>query len=183
MRRIGHGHGGADRAVEAEADPDAVVVTDAICVAATVSVPPMLVAAPVPSDASVVTVESETATDGAIATPPPAAPPVAVVVIESFAIACSVRLCPLKTEPSASAAWVVSVTRSMATEAPTPEPVAPAVAFADEIVVEVALKVASEAGALTVPVSSAEVFTFATVSPSEPATDTEPAAPEIPSLE
>ena len=136
-----------------------------------------------PIDASVVTVESETATDGAIATPPPAAPPVDVVVIVSVPVACSVRLCPLKTEPSPSAACVASVTRLSATEAPTPEPVVPAVAFAEETVVEVALKVASADGALTEPVSSAVVFTFAIVSASEPATPTDAAAPESASLE
>ena len=151
-------------AVEAAADPDAVVATDAVCVATTVSVPPTVVVPPVPSDASVVTVDSETATEGAIATPPPAAPPVEVVVIVSVLVACSVRLCALKTEPSPSAACVVSVTRLIAAEAPTPEPLTPAVASALETLVEVALKVASADGALTDPVSSADVFTFAIVS-------------------
>ena len=101
----------------------------------------------------------------------------------SVPVACSVRLWPLKTEPSPSAACVESVTRSSATEAPTPEPVAPAVDFAEDVVVEVALKVASADGAPTEPVSSADVFTFAIVSPSEPATHTEAAAPESASLE
>ena len=75
------------------------------------------------------------------------------------------------------------MTRSIATEAPTPEPVVPAVAFADEVVVEVALKVASADGALTRPVSNADVLTFAIVSASEPATPTDAAAPERASLE
>ena len=170
-------------AVEAEAEPEAEVVAEAVCVAATESAPPTVVAAPVPIDAIVVTVESETATDGTIATPPPAAPLTDVVVIVSVPVACSVRLCPVKTEPSASDACVASVTRSSATAAPTPEPVVPAVAFADETVAEVALNVESAAGAVTEPVSSADVFTFAIVSPSEPATPTEAAAPETPSLE
>ena len=75
-------------AVEADAEPDAVVVTEAVWVAVAVSVPPSVAAAPVPSDASVVTVESETATDGTIATPPPAAPVCEVVVIVSVLVAC-----------------------------------------------------------------------------------------------
>jgi hypothetical protein len=70
-----------------------------------------------------------------------------------------------------------------ATAAPTPEPVAPAVAFADDAVVEVAATVTSAAGALTVPEIVARVRTFAIVNPSEPATETEPAAPEMPSLD
>ena len=170
-------------AVEADAEPDAVVVADAVCVAVTVRFPATDVAAPVPIDAVVVTVESDTAIDGATATLPLAAPPVAVVVIVSVPVACTVRLCPEKTEPSASAARVVSVIRSSATAAPMPEPVVPAVAFADETVVEVDFSVASADGELNEPVSSAEVDTFAIVRPSEPATPTEAAAPEMPSLE
>ena len=59
----------------------------------------------------------------------------------------------------------------------------PAVAVADEMLVEVAVKVASAAGALTAPVRNASVWMFAIVSASDPATDTEPAAPESASLE
>ena len=93
-------------AVEAEAEPEAEVVTEAVCVAATVSVPPSVTLVPVPSEASVVTVESETATDGTIATPPPAAPVTEVVVIVSVPVACSFRLCALSVAPVARAACV-----------------------------------------------------------------------------
>jgi hypothetical protein len=170
-------------AVAAVAEPEAVVVTDAVCVAETVSAPPSVAVPPEPIDASVVTVEIDTATDGTIATPPPAAPLVDVVVIVSVLVAVSVRLCALSVAPFAIAARVVSVTRLSATAAPTPEPVVPAVAFAEETVVDVALNVASAVGALRPPESSADVWTFAIVKPNEPAKPTEPAAPEIPSLE
>jgi hypothetical protein len=68
-------------APDAAADPDAVVVAEATCVASSVRFPPMLVAPPVPIFASVVTVENEMATDGAIEAPPPDAPVVETVVI------------------------------------------------------------------------------------------------------
>jgi hypothetical protein len=170
-------------AVEADAEPEAVVVTEAVCVPLTTSAPPSVVNAPVPRDASVVTVESETATDGTIAIPPPAAPLTDVVVIVSVPVACKVKLCALTVEAFPSAACVVSVTRFSATAAPTPEPVVPAVALAEDTVVDVALNVASADGALTEPVSSACVCTFAIVRPSDPATPTDAAAPETPSLE
>ena len=170
-------------AVDADAEPEAEFVTDAVCVAVTVSAPPIDAVAPVPIEASVVTVESETATDGTIATPPPAAPLTEVVVIVSVPVACNVTLCALNVEPPASAACVVSVTRFSATAAPTPEPVVPAVAFADETVVDVALNVTAAPDAPTPPVSNASVCTFAIVNPSEPATPTDAAAPETPSLE
>ena len=50
-----------------------------------------MVNAPVPIDASVVIVESETATEGTIATPPPAAPLTDVVVIVFVVVACNVK--------------------------------------------------------------------------------------------
>jgi len=159
------------------------VVTEAICVADTMRAPPSVVAAPMPIDASVVIVESETATDGTIATPPPAAPLTDVVVIVFVVVACNVKVCALTVEPPASAACVVSVMRFSATAAPTPEPVVPAVAFADETVVDVALNVTAAPDAPTPPVSNASVCTFAIVNPSEPATPTDAAAPETPSLE
>ena len=59
----------------------------------------------------------------------------------------------------------------------------PAVAFAEETVVDVALNVTAGAGPLTPPVSNASVCTFAIVNPSDPATPTDAAAPEMPSLE
>jgi hypothetical protein len=170
-------------AVDADADPEAEVVTDAVCVAETVRSPPIAVVEPVPSEASVVTAEIDNATDGTIATPPPAAPDTDVVTIESVLAARRTRLCALNDEPSANAALVVSVTRFSATAAPTPEPVVPAVAFAEDVVVEVAPKVASALGATTEPDSSASVCTSATVNASEPATDTDAAAPDNASLE
>jgi len=75
------------------------------------------------------------------------------------------------------------VTRFSATAEPTPDPVEPAVPLADETVVEVTLIVASADGDVNEPVSSAFVATLAIVSPSEPATPTDAAAPEMPSLE
>ncbi len=82
----------------------------------------------------------------------------------SVLVACTVRLCALSVAPFATEACVVSVTRSSATAAPTPEPVVPAVAFAEDTVVEVALNVASP-GEVTPPESSASVCTFAIVKP------------------
>jgi len=73
----------------------------------------------------------------------------------------------------------VSVTRFSATEAPTPEPVVPAVALALDVVADVALIVASAAGTLNAPDRVAVVERFAIVSANEPATLTEPAAPEV----
>jgi hypothetical protein len=170
-------------ALLADAEPDAFVVVAAVWFAETTSAPPTVAVLPEPIDAVVVTVESETATDGTIETPPPAAPDCDVVVIEFVLVACTVRLWPENPELFASDALVVSVTRFSATDAPTPEPVVPAVAVADDTVVEVALTVASAAGAVNVPMRVAVVVTFAIVSPSEPATETDAAAPEIPSLE
>lgn len=97
--------------------------------------------------------------------------------------ASRVTSCALNVAPSATEACVRSVTRFSATAAPTPDPVDPAVAFALEAVAEVALKVAFAAGALRVPLRDASVCTFAIVRPSEPATPTDAAAPEIPSLD
>jgi hypothetical protein len=77
----------------------------------------------------------------------------------------------------------VSVTRFSAAEAPTPEPVNPAVAFALEIVPEAAFTVAFAAGDENEPEINAVVATFAIVRPSEPATPTDAAAPDSPSLE
>jgi len=74
-------------AVAAFDDPDAEVVTVAVCVDETTSAPPTEVAPPVPIEASVMTVESETATDGANVTPPPDAPAFEVVVIASVLVA------------------------------------------------------------------------------------------------
>ena len=169
-------------APEAAADPVADVVADAVCVAETTSAPPTVVAEPMPIDASVVIVERITATDGTIATLPPAAPVTDVAVAVSASVACSMRLWPLKTEPSPSAACVVSVTIVSETDAPIPVP-APAVAFDEDVVPAVALNVASPDAFASVPVSVAFVETVAIVSPSEPATEKSAAAPEMPSLE
>jgi hypothetical protein len=127
-------------AVAAADEPDAVSVTDAVCVAKTTSAPPIAEVAPVPIDASVVTFESDTATDGAIETPPPAVPDFDVVVRESFEDAWRERSCAFVNEPFASAAWVESVTRFSATDAPKPAPDTPAVALAWESLTEVALR-------------------------------------------
>jgi hypothetical protein len=71
-----------------------------------------------------------------------------------------------------------------ATAAPTPEPVAPAVAFADESLAEVAFNSTSPPAASTAAAerSRASVLTFAIVNPSEPATETPAAAPDFASL-
>ena len=167
-------------APEPEVDPSAVVVTVAVCAAETSSAPLTIAAAPGPNDASVVTVDSVTATEGAIATLP-AAPVTELVVSVGVLVACSVTSCALSVP--VTAAWVASVTRFSATAAPTPEPVEPAVAFAEEAVADVALTIAFAAGAFTAPERSARVCTFAIVSPSDPATAAEAAAPEIPSLD
>jgi hypothetical protein len=74
-------------AEDPEAEPDALVSADAVCSASTRSAPPMLAGVPTPSDASVTTFDSATATDGTIATPPPAAPVCDVVVIASVLVA------------------------------------------------------------------------------------------------
>ena len=135
-------------AVEAAADPDAVVVTEAVCVAATVSAPPSVVATPVPIDASVVTVESETATDGAIATPPPAAPPVGRGRHRVGARRLQRQVVPVEDGAVAERGLRRvgdEVDRHRGADA---EPVAPAVDFALDVLTEVALKVASVAGAL-----------------------------------
>ena len=71
-----------------------------------------------------------------------------------------------------------------ATAAPTPEPVAPAVALAVESDVDVAIKSASPPIASTAAAdrNRASVFRLAIVRASEPATDTLPAAPDFASL-
>lgn len=88
----------------------------------------------------------------------------------------------MKTEPSPRAALVVSVTRFNDTAAPTPVPVEPAVATADDVVADVALTVASADGEENEPVRCAAVQTFSTVIANDPATPTDAAAPEIASL-
>jgi hypothetical protein len=170
-------------AVAADAEPEAVVVTDAVCVAETASAPPSVVGPPEPIDASVVTVAIVTATDGTIAMPPPAAPLVDAVVSVSVLVAVNVRFFALSVDALARAACVLSVTRFSATAAPTPEPDVPAVAVAEDVVDEVAMKLASADAVASDPVSSASVCAFAIVSASDPATPTEAAAPEIASLE
>ena len=118
-------------AVELVTSPLAVVVADAVCVASTSSTSSSAISSPVPMLASVETLETATATAGATPTPPPAAPVFASVVIESVEEAARVRSCAfVSVDPSASAACVESSTRLIATDAPNPEPVTPAVALA-----------------------------------------------------
>ena len=143
-------------AVDADAEPEADVVTDAVWVAATVRFPATEVGPPVPSDAVVVTVESDTATDGATETPPPAAPPTEVAATVSVLVACTVRSWALAVAPFASVASVVSVARVSATEAPSPKLVPPLeAAFAVEVdcTLDAALTVSVPAPAAADPVA------------------------------
>ena len=82
--------------------PVAVVVTFAVCVAWAVSAPPIERSGPVPTDALVVTFESEIATwaERAMLPLPAEAPPSAVVVIVSVSVDVSVRfLAPVSVAP------------------------------------------------------------------------------------
>jgi hypothetical protein len=70
----------------------------------------------------------------------------------------------------------------IATAAPTPAPVVPAVAVAVELPVELAV-IPTAPALVAEPVSAECVLRFAIVSANEPATATEAAAPELASLE
>ncbi|HEX7526909.1 MAG TPA: hypothetical protein VF327_11410 [Gaiellaceae bacterium] len=167
-------------AVAADDEPAAVVVALAVWVAVTTRAPVRLTDA-VPSVACVVTVESATATAGATVTPPPEAPAVASVSIESVAVAATVSVLPFSTEPSPSVAAVESVTRFSATEAPTPDPVEPAVACADEALVDEATN--CTAGTVADEASVAPVLRLTMSRAKDPARPTDPAAPETAVLE
>jgi hypothetical protein len=105
------------------AEPFALVVTFAVCVACAESLPVSVnVPEPVPTDALVVMFEIEIATCAErTKLPPPAAPPSAVVVIRSVLVAVIVRSStPVNEVPSAIPAVVVSFTTLTATDAPIP---------------------------------------------------------------
>ena len=96
------------------------MVTVTVCFADPFTEPVTVTAGPVPMVASVVTLESETATSGVISLPP-GAPFCAVVVIVSALTDSSVTSCaPERPAPAPMPAWVVPLPMFTATDAPMP---------------------------------------------------------------
>src|SRR5688500_7898725 len=161
--------------------PLAVVFAVAVVVALSATSPKSVWAGPGCAHALDVTLSMETATAGAIATPPDA--PVRASVVDVFvALAVSVRsVPPVTAAPRPIAALVVTFTMLSATDAPRPklEPPAPAVpgsAFESELELDVALRVALPAPIVTAAAGpmSALVEILPITRANEPASPTDP---------
>ena len=128
--------------------------------------------------AVVVTVESAIATDGTMATLPPAAPVFACTASPCSVFAASVTSPPPFSVPPRSAV-VVSSTIASATDAPMPTELALVVeslgkALASDAAFEVAVIATAPVPAVSVPAMSAVVAMFSMSIASEPATLTDP---------
>ena len=111
-------------AVAPTAEPDAVVVADAVSSAFASRLPVSVSSAPAPMSACEVTFEIAIEIDGTTVTPPPDAPVCACVVIACCPFARSVRSCALVSTPVSSIpAKVVSFTIESANETPRPKSV------------------------------------------------------------
>src|SRR4030088_2350820 len=147
----------------------AVVFAVAVVPAAKVIAPVVRVPGPRKACALDATFEIATATAGASAKPP-AAPVRASVVMVFAPVALRVRsLTPPSDAPRPSSARVRSSTMFRATEAPMPEPVVPARAFASDVDGDVAIPVTARPPASAAPLIVAALASFAMVSANEPA--------------